>query len=89
MIDDLKAYHPIYKFVDDSTPFEIVNKNTVSTIQESIDQISEWTCKNDMRLNAQKTHEMTISFAKNPVSRLLVKKRRIVRRDQELKCYAV
>ena len=54
MIDDLKANHPIYKFIDDGTPFKIVHKDTVSTIQESIDQISEWTSQNDMRLKAQK-----------------------------------
>ncbi len=66
MIDDLKVNHPVYKFVDDSTPFEIVHRNSVSTLQDSINQISEWTSLNQMRLNAQKTHEMTISFTKTP-----------------------
>ena len=55
MIDDLKANHPIYKFVDDSTFFEIVNKDCPSTLQTSINQTVGWTEKNDTRLTAKKT----------------------------------
>ena len=62
MIDDMTAEHPVYKYVDDSTPFEILKCNSVSTLQGSINTIQQWSRTNDMRLNAKKTHEMTICF---------------------------
>ena len=61
-----KANHPVYKFVDDSTTFEILHKNTVLTIQESKDQISGWTNKTDLDLTQKTNQEMKISFAKKP-----------------------
>ena len=66
MIDDLKAQHPVSKYVDDSTPYEILKCNETSTLQQSIDTICEWSKQNDMRLNGKKTHEMTICFKRNP-----------------------
>ena len=33
-------------------------------MQESINETTEWAHTNDMKINAQKTHEMVISFAK-------------------------
>ena len=62
MIDDMKAQHPVCKYVDDSTPFEILSQNETSTLQQSINTIQEWSRRNDMRLNGNKTHEMTICF---------------------------
>ena len=62
----MSAEHPIYKYVDDSTPFEILPCNSPSTLQHSIDAIQRWSKDNDMRLNARKTHEMTICFKQNP-----------------------
>ena len=51
MIDDLKANHPIYKLFDDSTPLEIVSKHLSSAIQNSIDQIKNWTVElNELKL---------------------------------------
>ena len=37
-ITDLETHVPMYKYVDDSTLFEICNMNEVSEIQESIDK---------------------------------------------------
>ena len=34
------------------------------TLQTTTDTVVKWTKENDMRLNARKTHEMTISFKK-------------------------
>ena len=56
---------PLYKFVDDSTIFEICNTNEVSVIQESIDVAVEWTVNNDMEINPEKSKEMIICFSKN------------------------
>ena len=45
---------PLYKYVDDSTLFEICNMNEVSEIQESIDIAVDWTSKNCMKINSTK-----------------------------------
>ena len=66
MIDDLKPAHPLYKYVDDSTISEIIEKSTSkSSIQETVNETVEWTKRNDMRINATKTHEMTINFQRD------------------------
>ena len=48
---------PLYKYVDDSTLFEICNMNEVSEIQESIDIAVDWTAKNCMKINSTKIKE--------------------------------
>ena len=37
-----------------------------NNMQKAIDSISNWTKTNDMQINAQKTHELLISFQKHP-----------------------
>ena len=64
-INDLVTQLPLYKFVDDSTVFEICTTNEVSVIQESIDVAVEWTVNNDMEINPEKSKEMIICFSKN------------------------
>ena len=54
-INDLETHVPLYKFVDDSTLFEICNMNEVSEIQESIDKTVEWTSLNCMKINSKKS----------------------------------
>ena len=54
-INDLETHVPLYKFVDDSTLFEICNMNEVSEIQESIDKAVEWTSLNCMKINSKKS----------------------------------
>ena len=53
MIDDLKS-HPLYIYVGDTTPFKIINDRSESTMQQTTIAVTEWTVKNDMRLNSQK-----------------------------------
>ena len=64
-INNLVTQLPLYKFVDDSTVFEICNTNEVSVIQESIDVAVEWTVNNDMEINPDKSKEVFICFSKN------------------------
>ena len=45
---------PVYKYVDDSTIFEVCLENEPSAIQDSVDVIVRWTGVNDMRLNSDK-----------------------------------
>ena len=61
-INDLETHVPLYKYVDDSTLFEICNINEISEIQESIDIAADWTSENCMKINSKKSKEMIISF---------------------------
>ena len=55
-INDLTTTAPIYKYVDDSTIFEVCKEGDTSQIQESVDMVDIWTSHNhnDMRLNSEK-----------------------------------
>ena len=50
----------MYKYVDDTTIFEVCLENEPSAIQDSVDVIVRWTDLNDMRLNSDKCREMVI-----------------------------
>ena len=62
MINDLKLYFPLYKYVDDCTLYEIVGKPHISEIQKDLDDLLDRTKKNNMLLNVKKTKELQISF---------------------------
>ena len=64
-INDLETPVHLYKYVDDSTLFEVCERNCVSLMQESVDIASKWTKENYLKLNNEKSNEMIISFAKN------------------------
>ena len=53
---------PMFKYVDDSTVFDVCNNSSVPMLQESADIITDWSRNNDMRINATKTKEMVICF---------------------------
>jgi len=61
-INDLSTPCNTYKYVDDSTIFEVCNCDTLSIIQEAADVAGNWTRANDMCINASKTKEMVIRF---------------------------
>ena len=61
-VNDLEANVPLYKYVDDSTLFEICNTTDVSVMQESIDIAVNWTHNNCMKINSKKSKEMVICF---------------------------
>lgn len=57
MIEDLEILLDLYKYVGDSTTFDIINKSEQSDpLQCAIDQAVEWTKENDMVINVSKTH---------------------------------
>ena len=64
-INDLQTPCPMFKFVDDSTVFDVCNNSSVPMLQESADIITDWSRNNDMRINATKTKEMIICFCRN------------------------
>ena len=61
-INDLSTPVPLYKYVDDSTLFEICEMNSISLMQESVNIAAEWTKNNDMKINSEKSKEMIISY---------------------------
>ena len=66
-INDLRTPCSIYKYVDDSTIFEICNPTSVSVLQQSAAVIANWSNDNGMRINRMKTNEIIISLCRNPV----------------------
>ena len=64
-INDLETHVPLFKYVDDSTLFEICNTNEISEIQESIDKAADWTSMNCMKINSKKSKEMIVSFTQD------------------------
>ena len=64
-INDLHTPCALYKYVDDTTIFEVCHRNEVSVIQESIDIATQWITENDMKINSDKSKEMTICFARD------------------------
>ena len=64
-INELTTIAPIYKYVDDSTLFEVCHEGDNTCIQESVDMVGLWTNQNDMRLNSEKCKEMIIDFSRN------------------------
>ena len=51
--------------MDDSTIFEICNRNRIFVIQHSANITAHWSNDNAMRINTSKTNEMVIRFHKD------------------------
>ena len=66
-INDLRTPCSIYKYVDDSTVFEICNPISVSVLQQSADSIANWSIDNGMRINTMETTEIIIRVCRDPV----------------------
>ena len=64
-INDLQTPCPIYKYVDDSTIFELCNQDMIYVIQDSADVGEQWSYNNDMHINTTKTKEMVIRFRRD------------------------
>ena len=64
-INDLQTSCPMFKYVDDSTVFDVCTNSSEPMLQESADIITYWSRNNDMRINATKTKEIVICFCRN------------------------
>ena len=87
-INDLRTTVPLYKYVDDSTLFEICDRKGVSVIQELVDIAARWTEKNDMKINSEKSKEIIISFAQYDNFRSTIPNIKIDGRDVAQVCHA-
>jgi len=75
MVKDINVGLPLYKFVDDSTPYEICKKKTTSSkINEAADKLVGWCDRNRMKINPKKTQEMIINFSRTDptVERIII-----------------
>ena len=57
-ISDLESHVPLYKYVDDSTLFEICNTNDAFVLHESIDRAVNWTQNNCMKINSNNLRKL-------------------------------
>ena len=65
MINDLTTTHTKpWKYVYDTTLSEVVCKGKPSSIQESVDEVREWTRSNLAELNEDKRKELRIDFSR-------------------------
>ncbi|KAK2187886.1 hypothetical protein NP493_151g00004 [Ridgeia piscesae] len=87
-INDLRMTVLLYKYVDDSTLFEICDRNYVSVIQESVDIAATWTEQNDMKINSEKSKEIIISFAQDGNFTSTIPNKKIDGRDIAQVCHA-
>ena len=63
MINDLRTCAVVYwKYVDDTTTSEVVKKHTLSTVQERVNDIEQWSMDNRLQLNSSKCKELRIHF---------------------------
>ena len=69
MISNLSISDPescTWKYVDDVSLSEGLVRNSISTIQTSLNTVASWSSSNWMKLNAKKCKEMRICFLKDP-----------------------
>ena len=57
-----------HKHIDNITISESTSCSNVSLLQTAVDKVEDWSDKNNMKLNENKTKEMYISFKQNPAA---------------------
>ena len=55
-IHDIETPVTLYKYVDDSTSFEICHRKSEYVLQHSVDTAARWTLHNDMKINSDKSN---------------------------------
>jgi hypothetical protein len=68
MVNDLKLDTDLVKFIDDSTTWEVLHRDSQSNLPSAVKACEEWTCDNNMKLNASKTKEMRVNFSSSSPS---------------------
>ena len=54
----------VWKFADDNTISEVILKDEESTLQETMNQVADWSKENKFQLNPKKCKELRINFTK-------------------------
>ena len=63
MVNDLKPAPDLVKYVDDSMTWEVLPKDTQSSLSSIVSSCEGWTLDNKMKLNALKTKERRVNFS--------------------------
>ena len=66
----LKNWHMRTKYVDDTTAFEIIPRNSVSVLDIVVREIHDYCIEHKMELNPKKCKEMYVDFMKNSITTL-------------------
>ena len=63
-----------HTYINDITIYKSISCSNVSLLQTAVGKVEDWSDKNNMKLNENKTKEMLISFKQNPapVSPLII-----------------
>lgn len=63
MVNDLVVSDNAVKYVDDTTLWEIIPKDTQSCLPSIVSECSDWALVNNMKINPSKTKELRVSFS--------------------------
>ena len=58
------------KYVDDTTAFEIIPRNSISVLDIVVREIHDYCIEHKMKLNPKKCKEMYVDFMKNSITTL-------------------
>ena len=74
ILNDLSAdtSNGFFKYVDDTTVYEIVEKKEPSHAQSILDEVSTWSANNKFQLHPSKCNELRITFPRSPTKYELV-----------------
>ena len=61
-------WHMRTKYVDDTTAFEIIPRNSISMLDVVVREIHDYSVEHKMKLNPKKCNEMYASFMKNSIT---------------------
>ena len=64
----LMNWHMGTKYVDDTTAFEIIPRNSISRLDVVVREIHDYCIEHKMKLNPQKCNEMYVNFMKNSIT---------------------
>ena len=64
----LSNWHMRTKYVDDTTAFEIIPRNSISMLDVVVREIHDYCIEHRMKLNPQKCKEMYVNFMKNSIT---------------------
>ena len=64
----LMNWHMRTKYVDDTTAFEIIPRNSISMLAVVVREIHDYCIEHKMKLNPKKCNEMYVSIMKNSIS---------------------
>jgi hypothetical protein len=63
MVNDLIPATDLFKFVDDYTTWEVLHRDSQSNLPAAVKSCEEWSCDNNIKLNASNTKEMRVNFS--------------------------